>query len=215
MLLLALLFAAPAANLPELPADIPSTATKYTVTIMGIAAGQQAVWTEGDRLRVFFQYNDRGRGPKTYSTLVLQDGVLLERHTTLDPTLGAFETLYLDRPGQMAVGFRAIADRLPVQIRRGFLAGSLPVPPGMDARYRASWKKMLALVRELYEKGVPIEAGTDAMAGFGLHRELELDVEAGIPPAAVLRLATLARRTSWASTTSSDRCGPASSPTWC
>ena len=117
--------------------------------------------------------------------------LLRDRHVTLDPTLGAFESLFLDRPGEMAVGYRGIADRLPVQIRRGFLAGSLPVPPGMDARYKASWKKMLALIRELYTAGVPIEAGTDAMAGFGLHRELELDVEAGIPAPEVLRLATL------------------------
>jgi imidazolonepropionase-like amidohydrolase len=61
----------------------------------------------------------------------------------------------------------------------------------MDARYKASWAKMLALIRQLYERGVPIEAGTDGLAGFGLHRELELDVEAGIPAPAVLRLATL------------------------
>lgn len=65
MVVLALLLAAPAANLPELPKDIPASATKYTVTIMGVPAGQQAVWTEGDRPRAFFQYNDRGRGPKT------------------------------------------------------------------------------------------------------------------------------------------------------
>ena len=117
--------------------------------------------------------------------------LLLDRHTTLDPTLGAFESLLLDRPGQVSVGYRAIADRLPVQIRRGFLAGSLPVPPGMDARYKASWKKMLGLIRELYTRGVPIEAGTDSVPGFGLHRELELDVEAGIPAPAVLRNATL------------------------
>jgi imidazolonepropionase-like amidohydrolase len=117
--------------------------------------------------------------------------LLLDRHVTLDPTLSAFESLLLDRPGTMAVGFRAVADRLPVQIRRGFLAGSMPVPPGMDERYKASWKKMLGLIRELYTAGVPIEAGTDSMAGFALHRELELDVEAGIPAPQVLRLATL------------------------
>ena len=35
------------------------------------------------------------------------------------------------------------------------------------------------------------EAGTDSMAGFALHRELEIDVEAGIPVFHVLRLATL------------------------
>ena len=117
--------------------------------------------------------------------------LLLDRHVTLDPTLGAFEGLFLDRPGTMAVGFRTVAHRLPVQIRRGFMAGSLPVPPGMDERYKASWKKMLAFIRELYVAGVPIEAGTDGMAGFALHRELEIDVEAGIPAPQVLRLATL------------------------
>jgi imidazolonepropionase-like amidohydrolase len=49
---------------------------------------------------------------------------------------------------------------------------------------------MLELVHELYAAGVPIEAGTDSMAGFALHRELELYVEAGIPAPEVLRLAT-------------------------
>jgi imidazolonepropionase-like amidohydrolase len=43
----------------------------------------------------------------------------------------------------------------------------------------------------MYAAGVPIEAGTDALAGFALHRELELDVEAGIPAPEVLKLATL------------------------
>jgi imidazolonepropionase-like amidohydrolase len=117
--------------------------------------------------------------------------LLRDRHVTLDPTLSIFESMFLDRPGVMAVGFRTVADRLPVQIRRGFMAGNLPVPPGMDERYKASWKKMLALIRELYVAGVPIEAGTDSMPGFALHRELELDAEAGIPAPEVLRLATL------------------------
>jgi imidazolonepropionase-like amidohydrolase len=117
--------------------------------------------------------------------------LLKDRHTTLDPTLSIFEHLLLARPGVMSVGFREIADRLPVQVRRGFLAGSLPVPPGMDQKYKASWARMLQLIGELYKAGVPIEAGTDAMAGFALHRELELDVEAGIPTPEVVRLATL------------------------
>ena len=33
--------------------------------------------------------------------------------------------------------------------------------------------------------------GTDALAGYSLHHELELYVRAGIPPAEVLRMATL------------------------
>ena len=117
--------------------------------------------------------------------------LLIDRHVTLDPTLSIFESMFLDRPGVMAVGFRAVADRFPVQIRRGFMAGNLPVPPGMDERYRASWKKMLGFIQQLYAAGVPIEAGTDSMPGFALHRELEIDAEAGIPAPQVLRLATL------------------------
>jgi imidazolonepropionase-like amidohydrolase len=61
----------------------------------------------------------------------------------------------------------------------------------MKQRYRDSFQAALAMVRELYEAGVPIVAGTDAMAGFTLHRELENYVAAGIPAPQVLRIATL------------------------
>ena len=37
------------------------------------------------------------------------------------------------------------------------------------------------MVRALYDTGVTIVAGTDGLAGFTLHLELELYVEAGIP----------------------------------
>src|SRR5258706_14706625 len=61
----------------------------------------------------------------------------------------------------------------------------------MDQRYRASFAKMVELVGVMYRAGIPIEAGTDSMVGFALHRELELHVQAGIPPARVLQDATL------------------------
>lgn len=38
--------------------------------------------------------------------------------------------------------------------------------------------------------GVPILVGTDALVGLMLHRELELEVKAGIPPAKALQIAT-------------------------
>jgi len=57
---------------PALPADIPSTADRYSFLLMGNLAGQQAVWTASDgTLHIFFQFNDRGRGPKTSSILKL------------------------------------------------------------------------------------------------------------------------------------------------
>jgi imidazolonepropionase-like amidohydrolase len=61
----------------------------------------------------------------------------------------------------------------------------------MDDRYRKSFAKMVELVGVMYRAGIPIEAGTDSMAGFSYHRELELDVMAGIPPERVLQDATL------------------------
>jgi imidazolonepropionase-like amidohydrolase len=50
---------------------------------------------------------------------------------------------------------------------------------------------MLKMTKTLYESGIPIVAGTDALAGFNLHRELELYEQAGIPAPKVLQLATL------------------------
>ena len=49
---------------------------------------------------------------------------------------------------------------------------------------------MLAMTKRMYDTGIPILAGTDATAGLMLHRELELEVQAGIPPAKSLQIAT-------------------------
>ena len=117
--------------------------------------------------------------------------LLKERHTTIDPTMSIFEGQYTGRPGAISPGYVAVFKRLPVQVRRGMLNGGLQVPEGMDAQYRASFAKMVSLVGDLYHSGVPVEAGTDSLAGLALDRELELDVQAGIPPAEVLKLATL------------------------
>ena len=117
--------------------------------------------------------------------------LLKDHHTTLDPTLGVFENSYLDRPGEVQKATAPVYQRMPAQVRRGLLGGGLPVPDGMDATYRESFDKMLKLVNLMYRAGISIEAGTDSLAGFALHRELELDVKAGIPPAEVLKLATL------------------------
>jgi imidazolonepropionase-like amidohydrolase len=117
--------------------------------------------------------------------------LLQEHHTTLDPTMSIFEDMFVSRTGEIPPGYKAVAKRLPAQVRRGLLSSGLTPPPGMEERYRQSFAKMVELVGTLYRAGVPIEAGTDSMAGFALHRELELDIQAGIPPNKALQLATL------------------------
>lgn len=117
---------------------------------------------------------------------------LLQDHkTVLDPTLNVFEGMFTDRPGKMSDSYAAVGDRLPAQIRRNFFYGGLQPPEGMDQRYRDSFQQMLKMTKALYDAGIPLVAGTDALAGFTLHRELELYEKAGIPAAKVLQLDTL------------------------
>jgi imidazolonepropionase-like amidohydrolase len=117
--------------------------------------------------------------------------LLKERKVTVDPTLGVFEGLFNDRPGKVAAAYAAVADRMPPLVRRGFLDGGLPVPPGSEARWTATLPAMERMLMALRREGIAIVAGTDAMAGFSLPRELELYVQAGIPATEVLGIATL------------------------
>jgi imidazolonepropionase-like amidohydrolase len=50
---------------------------------------------------------------------------------------------------------------------------------------------LLTLLKALHDGGVTLIPGTDSMPGYQLHHELELYARAGIPPAEVLRMATL------------------------
>jgi imidazolonepropionase-like amidohydrolase len=70
------------------------------------------------------------------------------------------------------------------------LSGALQVPVDKQAAYRDAFPAMLRLLKAIYDAGVTIIPGTDALAGYTLHHELELYARAGIPPAEVLRMAT-------------------------
>jgi hypothetical protein len=152
------------------PDDVPDTRTPARFT--EVAQRGAALDLDSPEVQAFFR-------------------LLVERGVVVDPTVAIFEGMFTGRPGEMDPGAKKIAGRLPPQVRRSLLTGGLPVPVGMDQLYRNSYRAMLEMVRRVYEAGIPIVAGTDAMAGFTLHRELELYVEAGIPAAEVLRIATL------------------------
>jgi imidazolonepropionase-like amidohydrolase len=117
--------------------------------------------------------------------------LLVRHHTTLDLTLNAFEDMYVARPGQVAPTFAPVLDRLPVQTQRGAYTGGLPVTAANDQKYRDAWTAMLAMTKRLDAAGVPILAGTDSTPGVMLHRELELEVQAGISPLKALQNATM------------------------
>lgn len=116
---------------------------------------------------------------------------LKHHRTVIDPTLNLLEARLAGSPGKVTPGLEDTAPRLPPQVRRNLAGGAYQVPAGQEAAYREAIPSMLNLLKALHDAGVTIIPGTDALAGFQLHHELELYVRAGIAPAQVLRLATL------------------------
>lgn len=120
---------------------------------------------------------------------------LKRHHTVLDPTMVAFEGLFCGDPTAITPGLETVIPRFPPQIRRAMRSGALEVPAEKKDAYREAFPAMLRLLKALYDAGVTIIPGTDALAGYMLHHELELYARAGIPGPEVLRMATLTSAT--------------------
>jgi imidazolonepropionase-like amidohydrolase len=116
--------------------------------------------------------------------------LLQNHHTTVDVTLATFEGMFTGRPGMVSPDYAPVLSRLPAQVQRGAYTGGLPVTKDDDQLYQDSYDAMLRMTKRMYDAGIPILAGTDATPGIMLHRELELEVRAGIPPAKALQIAT-------------------------
>jgi cytosine/adenosine deaminase-related metal-dependent hydrolase len=116
--------------------------------------------------------------------------LLKERGTTIDNTAAVFEGLFLQRQGQTDPGFVSVAANLPVGLQRSLRTNSMDVNGKNATQYRESWERVLQFIGRMHAAGIPFVAGTDGMAGFTLHRELELYVQAGLTPAEALQVAT-------------------------
>lgn len=117
---------------------------------------------------------------------------LLKAHgTVVDPTLVAFEDMFLGRPREMAPSLAWAADRLPAAVARASRSGGLGQDEATRALYAASWPSLLRFTKLMWDNGITIVAGTDGLAGVPLSHELEDYVAAGIPANEVLYIATL------------------------
>jgi hypothetical protein len=117
---------------------------------------------------------------------------LKRHHTVLDPTLAVFETGLPDDPKDLVPpGLRPVVARLPPQAQRTLSFGALPVPKGKEEAYAQAFPALMRMLKALHDAGVTLMPGTDGLAGYLLHAELEIYARAGIPNAEVLRLATL------------------------
>ena len=116
--------------------------------------------------------------------------LLVDHKTVIDATMATFEGMYTQKPGDMDPTMAPVADHFPFALQRGWRNNSTDVSGGKLEAYRESWQRMMQLFGRLHAAGVPLVAGTDSLAGFMLHRELELYVKAGIPSGEAIRIAT-------------------------
>jgi hypothetical protein len=115
---------------------------------------------------------------------------LVQHKTVIDPTLTTFDFIR-QKDGDIAQPYAVVADHMPPDVRRGFYQGQMKIPDEATAAlHEKSYAKMIEFVGRMYKAGIPIVAGTDALAGFTLQRELELYVQAGLTPSQVLQIAT-------------------------
>ncbi len=117
--------------------------------------------------------------------------LLKEKNIVVDPTIGVFEQMFVNKPGKLANGYSSIIGMFPAEFKRSFYYGGLPTMKGHEAEYQASLDKMMKMLKLLHTTGITIVPGTDDFPGFALHRELELYSQAGIPNADILRSATI------------------------
>ena len=115
---------------------------------------------------------------------------LVRHKTVIDPTLTTFDFIR-QKDGDMSLAYAVVADHMPPDVKRGFYQGTMKIPSADAAvTYDKSYQKMIEFTGRMYKAGIPLVAGTDALAGFTLQRELELYVQAGLTPAQALQVAT-------------------------
>jgi imidazolonepropionase-like amidohydrolase len=114
---------------------------------------------------------------------------LKEHHTVIDPTLGAFEMT--DRPlNEDITTVEPAFTSLPQPLQALFL--TMGAEPERVAQAKLMMESSSRLVKQLYDHGITIVAGTDmGFPGTSLARELELYVHSGLTPMQALQTATI------------------------
>jgi len=149
---------------------------------------------KGDDTRTLLRFNLPG---DKAADLKLNDrrtqdfiALLKNKGTVVDATMTAFEATYTQRQGQPSPSYAMVAAHLPAVVQRGYLSAEVDMDDAKARRWGASWQVMMDLLRRMHAAGIPLVAGTDATPGFAFQRELELYVQAGIPAAQALKIAT-------------------------
>ncbi|WP_241651716.1 amidohydrolase family protein [Pseudoalteromonas sp. PS5] len=117
--------------------------------------------------------------------------LLSDKKVVVDPTVSTFRSLLMSEDQKVNPEFAAISEHMPIAFARGLKGAEMHVDEQFKLSYQESGEAMQKMLKKLYDAGVPMVPGTDNIAGFTLIRELELYVDAGIPAAEVLNMASI------------------------
>jgi len=159
--------------------ELGMTVTGHVPTALGLTRAVEAGMDHVAHLPI----NGDPQSPQTRATIQL----LAKRKTVIDPTLPWNELL----------------GHAPETSLESFEPGFAHAPPALLSNYRsvkndtdaATAKRRVrdseAMVKALFDAGVPIVAGTDgALPGYSLLRSIEMYVEAGMTPMQAIESAT-------------------------
>jgi imidazolonepropionase-like amidohydrolase len=115
--------------------------------------------------------------------------LLKERQIVVDPTLSWGEMAGHPKNVDVA-SFEPGINAAPYTVAAKYRALGVPAEEG--AKFRERMETNRKVVHALIEAGVPIVAGSDTgLIGYGLDRELELYVQAGMSPMAAIQSVTI------------------------
>jgi len=117
--------------------------------------------------------------------------LLKENGTVVDPTAAIFDSMMTHVAGQPDPTFAEVAEHLPLAVRRNLYTPSFEIGEERLEDWANTAVRQAEMIKKLYDNGIQLVPGSDDMPGFTIHRELELYAQAGIPNAAVLKIATL------------------------
>ena len=114
---------------------------------------------------------------------------LRTHHVVIDPTLGVFEMIYRSVNDNI-LDMEPNYNTLPLPLQSLFINMGMPAEQALKTK--PVFQSMSKLVKALYDKGIPIVAGTDmGFPGYSVARELELYVMAGFSPMEAIQSATV------------------------
>jgi imidazolonepropionase-like amidohydrolase len=185
---------------PDVVAALAAEAHQFRMTVTGHVPSRmdtfQAVEAGMDQINHLNFVSRTLRAADSHDPIDFKSGLAVkaiqffqERQTVVDPTVSWGEMA--GHTKDMAVSsFEPGIGKAPYSLASKFMSLGAPVT-GSEA-FQARMAENLAVIGALHKARVPIVAGSDTgLIGFGLHREIELYVKAGMTPLEAIQSATI------------------------